>query len=192
VKGKRYKVKGGAPNPKPKTPNPKLQTQNLKKPSTLNLSMALSRIWSAFIIVAVLVATIRIVGTDNKVLFSAMVTGKSGDTIKLHKVDTTVLSAAQLQQLDSLKTIPQGNEQVMRTGDGKLQYFQIQGADGIIETCKSAVTIAIGLIGIMALFMGFMSIAERAGGIRLLSKIIGPFFQNYFPSCQKITRLWAT
>src|SRR3569833_3031638 len=106
--------------------------------------MALSRIWSAFIFVAVLVATIRIVGTDNKVLFSAMVIGKSGDTIKLHKVDTTVLSAAQLQQLDSLKTIPQGNEQVMRTGDGKLQYFQIQGADGIIETCKSAVTIAIG------------------------------------------------
>jgi spore maturation protein SpmA len=73
----------------------------------------------------------------------------------------------------------------MRTGDGKLQYFQIQGADGIIETCKSAVTIAIGLIGIMALFMGFMSIAERAGGIRLLSKIIGPFFSKLFPELPK-------
>ena len=33
----------------------------------------------------------------------------------------------------------------------------------------------------MALFMGFMSIAERAGGIRLLSKIIGPFFSKLFP-----------
>ena len=54
-------------------------------------------------------------------------------------------------------------------------------ADGIIETCKSAVNISIGLIGIMALFMGFMSIAERAGGIRLLSKIIGPFFSKLFP-----------
>lgn len=147
--------------------------------------MALSRIWSAFIIVAILVATIRIVGTDNKVLFSAMVTGKSGDTIKLHKVDTTVLSAAQLQQLDSTKTIVHDNELLMRTADGKLQYFQIQSADGIIETCKSAVTIAIGLIGIMALFMGFMSIAERAGGIRLLSKIIGPFFTKLFPELPK-------
>ncbi|HWJ92157.1 MAG TPA: nucleoside recognition domain-containing protein, partial [Flavisolibacter sp.] len=57
--------------------------------------------------------------------------------------------------------------------------------DGIIETCKSAVTISIGLIGIMALFMGFMSIAERAGGIRLLSRIIGPFFSKLFPELPK-------
>ena len=33
----------------------------------------------------------------------------------------------------------------------------------------------------MALFMGFMNIAEKAGGIRLLSKIIGPFFTRLFP-----------
>src|SRR4029078_2137419 len=58
-------------------------------------------------------------------------------------------------------------------------------ADGIIETCKSAVNIAIGLIGIMALFMGFMSIAERAGGIRVLSRIIGPFFSKLFPELPK-------
>jgi len=147
--------------------------------------MALSRIWAAFIIVAVLVASIRIIGTGNKVLFSSMVTGKSGDTIKLHKVDTTVLSASQLQQLDSAKTLVQGSQSVIRTADGKLQYYQIQNADGIIETCKSAVNISIGLIGIMALFMGFMSIAERAGGIRLLSKIIGPFFSRLFPELPK-------
>jgi spore maturation protein SpmA len=147
--------------------------------------MALSRIWAAFIIVAILVASIRIIGTGNKVLFSSMVTGKSGDTIKLHKVDTTVLSASQLQQLDSTKTLVQGNQSVTRTADGKLQYYQIQNADGIIETCKSAVNISIGLIGIMALFMGFMSIAERAGGIRLLSKIIGPFFSRLFPELPK-------
>ncbi|HEY0039187.1 MAG TPA: nucleoside recognition domain-containing protein [Flavisolibacter sp.] len=57
--------------------------------------------------------------------------------------------------------------------------------DGIIETCKSAVNICIGLIGIMALFMGFMSIAERAGGIRFLSRIIGPFFSRLFPGVPK-------
>jgi spore maturation protein SpmA len=62
---------------------------------------------------------------------------------------------------------------------------EVQGADGIIETCKGAVTIAIGLIGIMALFMGFMSIAEVAGGIRLLSRIIGPFFSRLFPDLPK-------
>lgn len=147
--------------------------------------MALSRIWAAFIIIAVLVASFRIAGTGNKTLFSAMVTGKTGDTVRLKKADTTLFSSAQLQQLDSVKVLPSGNQSVMRSSDGKLQYFQVQNADGIIETCKSAVNISIGLIGIMALFMGFMSIAERAGGIRLLSRIIGPFFSKLFPDIPK-------
>ena len=147
--------------------------------------MALSRIWSAFIIVAILVALIRIIGTDHKTIFSSMVTGKAGDTIKLKKTDTTVLSAAQLHQLDSTKTLAAGKQSIIRTPDNKLQYYEIQSADGIIETCKSAVNIAIGLIGIMALFMGFMSIAERAGGIRVLSRIIGPFFSKLFPELPK-------
>lgn len=147
--------------------------------------MALSRIWSAFIIIAITVALVQIVGADNKVLFSSMVTGKTGDTIKLRKGDTAFLSTAQLQQLDSSKVLTEGRQSIVRTPDGGLQYFKIQGADGIIETCKSAVNISIGLIGIMALFMGFMSIAERAGGIRLLSKIIGPFFSRVFPDIPK-------
>src|SRR5436190_3461239 len=53
--------------------------------------------------------------------------------------------------------------------------------DGIVETCWGSVQIALKLIGLMALFMGFMSIAERAGGINLLSRIIGPFFTKLFP-----------
>jgi spore maturation protein SpmA len=57
--------------------------------------------------------------------------------------------------------------------------------DGVIETCWTAVNICLKLIGIMALFMGFMSIAERAGGIRLLSRIIGPFFSKLFPDVPK-------
>ncbi|SHE85603.1 nucleoside recognition domain-containing protein [Flavisolibacter ginsengisoli] len=147
--------------------------------------MALSRIWSAFVIIAVLVASIRIVASDNKVIFSSMVTGKSGDTIHLRQTDTTTFSEIQLHQLDSLGYMAVGNASVKRTGNGKLEYYQLQNADGIIETCKSAVNISIGLIGIMALFMGFMSIAERAGGIRLLSKIIGPFFSKLFPELPK-------
>ncbi|MDQ6608935.1 MAG: spore maturation protein [Bacteroidota bacterium] len=147
--------------------------------------MALSRIWSAFIIVAILVAVIKIIGTDNKALFSTMVTGKAGDTVKFRQADTSVLSPSMLQKLDSNKLLVQENSLVIRTPDGRLQYFQIQSSDGIIETCKSAVNISIGLIGIMALFMGFMSIAERAGGIRLLSRIIGPFFSKIFPDLPK-------
>lgn len=147
--------------------------------------MALSRIWSAFIIVAILVALLRVVGTDHKTIFSTMVTGKAGDTIQLKKVDTAMLNAVQLKQLDSTRTLIAGKEFIVRAPDRQLQYYEIQSADGIIETCKSAVNIALGLIGIMALFMGFMSIAERAGGIRLLSKIIGPFFSKLFPDLPK-------
>ena len=68
-------------------------------------------------------------------------------------------------------------EQVKRIG--------LKPVDGIFETCKSAVSICINLIGIMALFMGFMTIAERAGGIRFLSRIIGPFFSKLFPDLPK-------
>src|SRR3954465_15391006 len=146
--------------------------------------MALSRIWSAFIIISVLAGVGRVLLTDNKVVFSSMVTGKAGDTIKLVKADTTTVSAAFLHNLDSNKTVAVNDRSVVRSGQ-QLQYYQVQNADGIIETCKSAVTISIGLIGIMALFMGFMSIAERAGGIRLLSKIIGPFFSKLFPELPK-------
>ena len=147
--------------------------------------MALSRIWSAFIIVAVLVALLRVVATDHKTIFTTMVTGKTGDTIRLRKADTTTLSAVQLKQLDSSRILTAGKQSIIRAQDRQLQYYEVQNADGIIETCKTAVTIAIGLIGIMALFMGFMSIAERAGGIRVLSRIIGPFFSKLFPELPK-------
>lgn len=57
--------------------------------------------------------------------------------------------------------------------------------DGVIETCWTAVDICLKLIGILALFIGFMNIAEKAGGIRLLSRIVGPFFSKLFPDIPK-------
>ena len=57
--------------------------------------------------------------------------------------------------------------------------------NGIIETCWTAVEICIRLIGVLTLFMGFMTIAERAGGISLLSRIVGPFFSRLFPEVPK-------
>ena len=105
--------------------------------------MALSRIWAAFIIVAIIVASIKCFFFGNAEIFNWMVVGKADDPANPLKID------------------------------------------GIIETCWTAVNIAFKLIGIMALFMGFMSIAESAGGIRLLSRIIGPFFTRLFPEIPK-------
>lgn len=147
--------------------------------------MALSRIWSAFIIIAILVAGAKIVFTDtNKAIFSNMVTGRSGDTIRVRSVDTALVAPAMLRSFDTTR-VQEGDGGKMILANGKLTTYRIQSADGIIETCKVAVNLCIGLIGIMALFMGFMSIAERAGGIRFLSRIIGPFFSRIFPEVPK-------
>ncbi|MBU9937721.1 MAG: spore maturation protein [Ferruginibacter sp.] len=106
--------------------------------------MALSRIWSGFIIVAILVAGIKFIFFPGHAdIFSWMVVGKADDPANPLKMD------------------------------------------GIIETCWTAVNLSLKLIGIMALFMGFMNIAERAGGIRVLSRIIGPFFSRLFPDVPK-------
>lgn len=105
--------------------------------------MALSRIWSAFIIVAIVVASIKCFFFGQTDIFNWMIVGKASDAGNPLKVD------------------------------------------GVIETCWTAVNICLKLVGIMALFMGFMSIAERAGGIRLLSRIIGPFFSKLFPEVPK-------
>ena len=49
--------------------------------------------------------------------------------------------------------------------------------DGVFDSANSGVQIAIGLIGIMSLFLGFMNIGERAGAINLcmwVSKMVIP------------------
>lgn len=148
--------------------------------------MALSRIWSAFIIIAILVAGTRaFVGENNQAIFSNMVVGKTGDTIRLRTSDTSAADPVILRHLDSNKVYAAGDIKTSRSGTDKLLTYKLQSADGIIETCKTAVNLCIGLIGIMALFMGFMSIAERAGGVRFLSRIIGPFFSRIFPGIPK-------
>lgn len=50
-----------------------------------------------------------------------------------------------------------------------------------IDSAGSSVTIAIGLIGVMALWMGLMKIAEDSGLVRLLAKIIAPVMRRLFP-----------
>lgn len=105
--------------------------------------MALSRIWSAFILIAITVAGFKFFFLGDSQIFMWMVSGKASDPANPLKID------------------------------------------GIIETCWTAVDICLKLIGILALFIGFMNIAEKAGGIRLLAKIVGPFFSKLFPEVPK-------
>ena len=148
--------------------------------------MSLSRIWSAFIIIAILTAGIKaFVFPDNKSIFSTMVSGKSGDTIKIKMVSVDASDKVLVQYIDSNKVFVNGEQKTIRSGTDKLMTYKLQSADGIIETCQTAVTLCLKLIGFLALFMGFLAIAERAGGIRFLSRIIGPFFSRIFPEIPK-------
>ncbi len=139
--------------------------------------MALSRIWSAFIIIAIITASVKtFFSVNDKAVFTAMVTGKSGDTIRIKTVP--FLSSINEMPLDK-------GVQMIRVGEDKQMIYKIQTSDGILETCQTAVTLCLKLIGFLTLFMGFLSIAEKAGGIRFLSRIIGPFFTRIFPDIPK-------
>jgi Uncharacterized membrane protein, required for spore maturation in B.subtilis. len=148
--------------------------------------MALSRIWASFIIVAVLAACFQSLSTPGKSdLFNRMVVGKAGDTSQTKTIDSLSMQPGMMKAFDSVKEIKSGDLKFVKSADNRIISYQEQSGDGIIATCKTAVDISINLVGIMALFMGFMSIAERAGGIRILSRIIGPFFSRLFPDLPK-------
>ncbi len=149
--------------------------------------MVLSRIWSAFIIVAILVASLKYVFSGHyKAIYNDMVVGKSGDTVQIATQPFTELSPG-IQQ--SLQTQQNAEEHRIRyrtdSANSTVQVYRIQETDGVIGTSETAVKICLGLIGIMTLFMGFMSIAEKAGGINLLSRMIQPFFSRLFPEIPK-------
>jgi len=148
--------------------------------------MTLSRIWSAFVIIAILIAGIKLtIYPEHHSLFSNMVTGKSGDTIVVGIQREKNISQVIIKEIDSNKVYVNGEQNTIRINEGTFKTFKIQTADGLIETCQTAVTLCLKLIGFLALFMGLMSIAEKAGGIRFLSRIIGPFFSKIFPDIPK-------
>jgi len=53
--------------------------------------------------------------------------------------------------------------------------------NAVIEYAAKAVTIAIGLIGIMALWLGMMKIADQAGLITIIAKSVKPVTRFLFP-----------
>ena len=52
---------------------------------------------------------------------------------------------------------------------------------GMVETAGDAVTLAIGLIGVMTFFLGLMKVAEAGGLLRIIAKTIRPLMVRLFP-----------
>jgi spore maturation protein SpmA len=53
--------------------------------------------------------------------------------------------------------------------------------EGALDGAKTAVTIALGLIGIMALWLGVMRLAERAGLVQKIARGLRPIMRRLFP-----------
>ncbi|MBM3874168.1 MAG: hypothetical protein FJ382_10630 [Verrucomicrobia bacterium] len=54
--------------------------------------------------------------------------------------------------------------------------------DGTFTSAKTAVMdLALPLAGVMTLWLGFLSVAEKAGAVQWLARLIGPFFARIFP-----------
>ena len=56
-----------------------------------------------------------------------------------------------------------------------------QVTSAVLSYAGTAVEIALGLIGIMALWLGVMKVAETAGLISILAKILKPITKKLFP-----------
>ena len=148
--------------------------------------MVLSRIWSMFIIIAIAVASFKYLFSDNyKAIYNDMVVGKGGDTVAIATKPLADVPLEISEKLKQEKLVIKDKIHYQNQDTGKVRIYRVQEASGVIGTAQTAVEISLGLIGIMTLFMGFMNIAERAGGINLLSRIIQPFFSKLFPEVPK-------
>lgn len=50
-----------------------------------------------------------------------------------------------------------------------------------VDSAKTAVEISLGLIGIMTLWLGIMRVAEKAGLVTMLARVLTPFRRLLFP-----------
>ncbi len=54
-------------------------------------------------------------------------------------------------------------------------------ADGAIKAAETAVTLALGLIGVMSLWLGVMRLAERSGLVQVIAGAMRPLLRRLFP-----------
>ena len=56
-----------------------------------------------------------------------------------------------------------------------------QATDAAIKSAETAVTLSIGLIGVMTLWLGLMRLAERSGLVAMLAHALRPLLRRLFP-----------
>lgn len=122
-----------------------------------------------------------------------ILTGKDGESriqIPVHDKTPAVwkhragygLNADRLSgTLTSLRFTGQGSADVQFTLD-PVRFVKLRAVTkAAFEYAANAVTIALGLIGIMALWLGVMKVAEEAGAVKVLTKLLAPVTRRLFP-----------
>lgn len=67
---------------------------------------------------------------------------------------------------------------------GDLEIFP-EMINSTFEMAKTGFEISLGLTGILTLWSGIMKIGERGGIVKIISRVIGPFFNKLFPELGK-------
>jgi len=67
-------------------------------------------------------------------------------------------------------------------GDTEIFSLMVQST---FDMAKTSVEIAIYLIGVISLWQGIMKVGESGGAIRVLTRIVSPFFSKLFPEVPK-------
>lgn len=67
---------------------------------------------------------------------------------------------------------------------GDMQVFTSM-VNATFDMSKTGFEISIGLTGVMALWLGLMKVGEEGGMVKILSKLVGPFFYKLFPDVPK-------
>jgi spore maturation protein SpmA len=55
-------------------------------------------------------------------------------------------------------------------------------SSGLVSSAKGAVELALGLVGVMALFLGLMKVVEAAGLLRAIARLMQPLLCRLFPA----------
>ncbi|HNW51406.1 MAG TPA: nucleoside recognition domain-containing protein [Prolixibacteraceae bacterium] len=72
----------------------------------------------------------------------------------------------------------------------KLIFFQDYSifsslVTAMFDSAKTGFEVSLGMTGVLTFWMGIMRIGEQGGIVKVLSKVIGPFFQKLFPELGK-------
>jgi len=67
-------------------------------------------------------------------------------------------------------------------GNGEI-FSDLIGAT--FDMSRLSVEIALGLVGVLCLWLGFFKVAERAGVVAVLAKLLGPLFERLMPQVPK-------